>query len=216
MRSEVYFLPPRTSVTDSVGISTLPILSCNPNACTRDSSDSFTLRSNPEYAWMMYHFIFGFFGGSAAASAPAGCVSSPVAVPAALWFFSSSCIVNDFFRSPLLAREIMEQAVETAADRQIHDPEIKGKQEHCDDDNGRRGLHFFAGRRTDLPHLRAHIVVKTLDALWPGPQRGRDRVLFYCCRHTLPAFLDCFPVQSGRGGGIRTPKFGFGDRQFNR
>src|SRR5882672_4007555 len=92
MRSEVYFLPPRTSVTDSVGISTLPILSCNPNACTRDSSDSFTLRSNPEYAWMMYHFIFGFFGGSPAASAPGAWVSS--AVPAAPWFFSSSGIVE--------------------------------------------------------------------------------------------------------------------------
>ena len=48
MRSEVYFFPPLTSVTDSVGISTLPILSCSPKAATRDSSDSFTFRSNPE------------------------------------------------------------------------------------------------------------------------------------------------------------------------
>src|SRR5205085_9846240 len=128
MRSEVYFLPPRTSVTDSVGINTLPILSCNPNACTRDSSDSFTLRSNPEYAWMMYHFIFGFFGGSAAASGPEG-VASPVAVPAAVWFFSSSCI-NNFFRSALVAREIMEQAVKAAADRQVHNPKIKCEQEN--------------------------------------------------------------------------------------
>src|ERR1043166_3108163 len=167
MRSEVYFLPPRTSVTDSVGISTLPILSCNPKACTRDSSDSFTLLSNPEYAWMMYHFIFGFFGGSAGDSAPAACVSSPVAVPAAFWFFSSSCI-NDFFRPALSAREIMEQPVEAAADCQIHDPEIKGKQKYGDDYNRRRRLNFFARRRVDLPHLRAHIVVETPDALRPG------------------------------------------------
>src|SRR6266436_1485858 len=165
MRSDVYFLPPRTSVTDSVGISTLPILSCNPNACTRDSSDSLTLRSNPEYAWMMYHFIFGFFGGSAGDSAPAGWVSS--AVPAPFWFFSSSCI-NDFFRSALSAREIMEQTVKTAADREIHNPEIECKQEHGDDYNRRRGLNLFARRRVDLLHLRAHIVVKTLDALRPG------------------------------------------------
>src|SRR5436309_2969379 len=167
MRSEVYFLPPRTSVTDSVGISTLPILSCNPKACARDSSDSFTLRSNPEYAWMMYHFIFGFFGGSAGDSAPAACVSSPVAVPAAFWSFSSSCI-DDFFRSALAAREIMEQAVEAAADRQIHNPEIKCKQEHGDDYNRRRSLNLFARRRVHLLHLRAHIVVKALDALRPG------------------------------------------------
>src|ERR1035438_10657471 len=76
MRSEVYFFPPRTSVTDSVGISTLPILSCSPKAATRDSRDSFTLRSKPEYEWMMYHFMFGFFGGSplaATPSTPGGC-----------------------------------------------------------------------------------------------------------------------------------------------
>jgi hypothetical protein len=49
MRSLVYFLPPRTSVTDSVGISTLPILPANrSSARTRASMDSFTLRSNPE------------------------------------------------------------------------------------------------------------------------------------------------------------------------
>src|SRR5258706_4338038 len=80
----------------------------------------------------------------------------------------------------------MEQAVQTAADRQIHNPEIECKQEHGDDDNCRRGLHFLARRRADLPHLRAHVVVKTLDALRPGPQRRRDRVLFYRCRHTFP------------------------------
>ncbi len=68
MRSTVYFFPPRTSVTDSVGISTRPIFSSRANARTRDSSDSFTLRSNPEYEWMMYHFIFGLRGGSATAA----------------------------------------------------------------------------------------------------------------------------------------------------
>src|SRR5215469_14125154 len=91
MRSDVYFLPPRTSVTDSVGISTLPILSCSPNAATRDSSDSFTLRSNPEYEWMMYHFMFGLRGDSAvAASLPA--TSGSVGVLASASFFSSSTI----------------------------------------------------------------------------------------------------------------------------
>jgi len=70
MRSEVYFLPPRTSVTDSVGISTFPIFSCSPKAATRDSSDSLTLRSNPEYEWMMYHFMFGLRGASPAGATP--------------------------------------------------------------------------------------------------------------------------------------------------
>src|SRR5215813_12353068 len=92
MRSEVYFFPPRTSVTDSVGIRTLPIFSCSPNAATRDSRDSFTLRSNPEYEWMMYHFMFGLRGASAVAAAPStgGC---PADSPAAgVSFFSSSTI----------------------------------------------------------------------------------------------------------------------------
>src|ERR1700739_3785777 len=100
MRSEVYFLPPRTSVTDSVGISTLPIFSCRPKACTRDSSDSFTLRSNPEYEWMMYHFMFGLRGGSlvvATPSAPEGC-----SAVAATLFFSSSCMIKFKLQFPRL------------------------------------------------------------------------------------------------------------------
>ena len=88
-------LIPTESVTDSVGISTLPIFSCSPKAATRDSNDSFTLRSNPEYEWMMYHFMFGLRGGSPGAatpSAPGGCGGcSP---PAAASFFSSSCMIK--------------------------------------------------------------------------------------------------------------------------
>src|SRR5579872_3471442 len=95
MRSEVYFLPPRTSVTDSVGISTLPILSCSPKAATRDSRDSFTLRSNPEYEWMMYHFMFGLRGASVDGNAPStgacgGCW--PPSAPFGVSFLSSSTI----------------------------------------------------------------------------------------------------------------------------
>src|SRR5262249_36338675 len=55
MRVAGTFLPPRTSTTSSVGIRTCPILSCRPNAAMRPSRLSFTLRSKPEYVWMMYH-----------------------------------------------------------------------------------------------------------------------------------------------------------------
>src|SRR5438552_18944995 len=55
MRFETTFLPPRTSTTSSVGISTRPILSCRLNAATRVSRLSFTFFSKPEYVWMMYH-----------------------------------------------------------------------------------------------------------------------------------------------------------------
>src|SRR5206468_242321 len=73
---------------DSVGISTLPILSSSPKARTRDSRDSLTLRSNPEYEWMMYHFILGLRGCSATAAAPSVCGAPVSVVP----FFVSSCI----------------------------------------------------------------------------------------------------------------------------
>src|SRR3974390_822872 len=104
MRSEVYFFPPRTSVTDSVGISTLPILSCRPNAATRDSSDSFTLRSNPEYEGMMYHFMFGLRGASAVAAGPSVGGWAAYSPAAGVSFFSSSTI---FMSSVRL--EIVEQ-----------------------------------------------------------------------------------------------------------
>ena len=50
------------------------------------------------------------------------------------------------------------------------------------------------------------------------------RILLYLLttrsrRAARSKFLSCVfanPGEDGRGGGIRTPKFGFGDRQFNR
>src|SRR6266849_7872833 len=55
MRFETTFLPLRTSMTSSIGMSTRPILSCRLNAATRLSRLSLTFFSKPEYVWMMYH-----------------------------------------------------------------------------------------------------------------------------------------------------------------
>src|SRR4051795_6874597 len=85
----VYFLPLRISVTGSVGMITFPIFSCRPNACTRDSSDSRTLRSKPEYVWMMYHFMFGF---DRVVSLATGVSPSTGASPFAFPFLISSVI----------------------------------------------------------------------------------------------------------------------------
>src|SRR5215470_520637 len=134
MRSEVYFLPPRTSVTDSVGISTLPILSCRPNAMTRDSSDSFTLRSNPEYEWMMYHFMFGLRGASVVTAAPSvvdGCAS---AAPVSDSFFSSStiwCFLNSRVQTRLVSLEVIEQLLHAVLNKVVNDGEVQ-----CKDENG--------------------------------------------------------------------------------
>src|SRR5215467_11598507 len=130
MRSTVYFLPPRTSVTDSVGISTRPIFSSRPKARTRDSSDSLTLRSNPEYEWIMYHFMLGLRGFSATAAAVSDC-GAPASVVASV--LVSSCIVN-----PNLAfREVLDQIGNTTAKRVVDHPKIERKNEDRDDHNRR-------------------------------------------------------------------------------
>src|ERR1051326_1319696 len=134
MRSVVYFLPPRTSVTGSVGISTRPIFPSRPNAWMRDSSDSFTFRSNPEYVWMMYHFILGLVGCSASGVSPAG-ASIGAAVAAAAGIGCSvisllcSCSMMFVCRRSLVT-EILEDLVDPFADCRVDDPEINPEQRH--------------------------------------------------------------------------------------
>ena len=59
----------RESVDAAADLSeeTVGTLSVERTARTRASIDSLTLRSKPEYEWMMYHFMFGLRGGSAVA-----------------------------------------------------------------------------------------------------------------------------------------------------
>src|SRR5258708_24572762 len=217
MRSTLYFLPLRTSVTDSVGISTLPILSSRPKARTRDSSDSFTLRSNPEYEWMMYHFILGLRGCSATAAPPSagGALAS-----VALLLVSSGIIQNPF----ALFSEKAEEVVHASANRVINDPEVNSEQKYRDQHHAGGRLHFLTRGRGDFPHLGANVVVESFCALRPGfdliakiAARSCDRIrhFFRFPSHHCTQFLR-FSQNSGRGGGIRTPKSGFGDRQFNR
>src|SRR5579883_3479365 len=51
--------------------------------------------------------------------------------------------------------------------------------------------------------------------LSPGSAAAIDFVIFFV---SIPMRHTCFLLlpKTGRGGGIRTPKSGFGDRQFNR
>jgi hypothetical protein len=50
------------------------------------------LRSNPEYEWMMYHFMFGLRGGSVVAAPSVVAVGGSLAVLVTVSFFSWSCI----------------------------------------------------------------------------------------------------------------------------
>src|ERR1700722_1067495 len=189
MRSEVYFLPPRTSVTDSVGISTLPILSCSPNAVTRDSRDSFTLRSNPEYEWMMYHFIFGLRGASVEAAAPsAAAVCGSPTVLAAASFFSWSCIIKVLLPGqPLANLEIVEQRGYAMLNNEVDHEEVQRKNSNRDHNYGRRRPNFLPRRRSHLAHFGAYVVVEGSGAFRPGLYRRYECVLFRHGRHLLPS-----------------------------
>src|ERR1051325_7602755 len=141
MRSLVYFLPPRTSVTASVGMSTRPIFSCRPNAATRDSSGSFTLRSTPEWEWMMYHFMFGLRGGSM----PCGTAAAACSAASEFRFFVSSSIVFDKIAPicRLAVREVAQDLVNAPPDNGVHNPEVGSEQENGDYHHPGRRLHLF-------------------------------------------------------------------------
>src|SRR5271157_3557293 len=134
---------------------------------------------------MMYHFIFGLRGGSAAGSTagstPAGCVAS--AVGAAVWFFSSSDI-ESLLSFALMARQIVEHPFQAVLDCEVRQEKKQPEQKHGDDHHRRRPLDFLARRSGDLLHLSAHIAVEAFDALRPGPQGRHDRILVYRCGHT--------------------------------
>src|SRR5437763_2238654 len=174
IRSPVYLSPPRTSVTDSVGMSTRPIFSSRPKACTRDSSDSFTLRSNPEYEWMMYHFMLGLRGFSAIAAALSWAAGEPASV--SLVFFCSSCIVE----TKPLPRKRPEEQIHASSDNIIDHEKIHTKEEHSHDHDRSCGLHLFAGRRSDLAHLCADVVVEKPDAVGDRLDLPAEAVVVCC------------------------------------
>src|SRR5579863_1134198 len=195
MRSTVYFLPLRTSVTASVGMSTLPILFSRPKACTRDSSDSFTLRSKPEYEWMMYQRMFGLRGGSAGLPPSGACVS---AAASGVRSFSSSLSSIVFTKtklpsSVLAMGEVLENKVHKVADGVVNNPEIDAKQEYSDDDHRSGALDLFQRGGADFAHFRAHIVIERFDALRPGLQLLQTLAAICYC-HRLCHF--CFTLLS--------------------
>src|SRR5882724_1160576 len=152
MRSTVYFLPARTSVTGSVGISTLPIFSCSPKAMMRDSSDSLTFFSNPEYVWMMYHFMFGFAFSVEPGCAPAsGSPSAPV-------MFCSVMLCTDF---PVFLPPTMQHPIHCAANPLVNDEKIYAKKNDGNNDYQRRRLDFPCLGKGDLPHFIADVSEKT-------------------------------------------------------
>src|SRR5580692_3731439 len=122
---------------------------------------------------MMYHFMFGFLGGSPLAATPStpggGGSCSP---PAAASFFSSSGIwgasSRPAFRLKLVNPEIVEQRGYAVLNDEINHSKVQRENEDRDHDHRGRGANFFPRRRGDLTHFAAYVVVERLDALRPG------------------------------------------------
>src|SRR5258707_8117507 len=176
MRSTVYFLPPRISVTGSVGISTLPIFSCRPKATMRDSSDSLTFFSKPEYVWMMYHFMFGLaFSGTGWPGAP---TSGWLLVPSV--FCSSILPINP---STVLLT-VLQHPLNSAPDCLVNHKKVHAKDDDRDDNHHGGRLHFLTPGKRDFPHFIADIREKTLGTPGELYQPGQQALLIassHCC-----------------------------------
>src|SRR5216684_1676242 len=101
---------------------------------------------------MMYHFIFGLRGGSAAGIASDGGGCCPLSPPAALSFFSSS-VIESRLSFALMARQILEHPFQSVLNHQVRQEEKQPEQKHGDDHHRRRSLDFLARRSSDLLHL---------------------------------------------------------------
>src|SRR5713226_1278814 len=137
---------------------------------------------------MMYHFMFGLRGGSAAEAGSAFLTSAPTgssALASMVPFFSSSCIRCFAFRflpTALVAGRSTEQPVDAVSQYVIHHRKIDPEEKDGDDDYGCGGAHFLERRRGHLLHLGAHVVVESLDPLRPGLQRA-ECAFFHDSRH---------------------------------
>src|ERR1700740_748278 len=134
---------------------------------------------------MMYHFMLGLRGASGAPLPGALPAPNASAWPPA--FFSSSaigCFISRTF-SPRRSAvpEGTEHEVDAPSDHKIHQPEVEAENEHRDDTHDGVGLHLFQGRRGDLLHLRAHVVVEGLDLLRPGGDPRSQVVIRTGCCH---------------------------------
>src|ERR1700678_192430 len=110
-----------------------------------------------------------------------------------------------------LLGEIIQNALNASGQNGIHYLEVAREGKHGDNYHCRRALHLLPVRPGDFAHLHSEAVVIV--------PRGIDKVLLFLCHILLLAENDipnpsperlCGAV--GRGGGIRTPTRGFGDR----
>src|SRR4051812_29492740 len=102
-----------------------------------------------------------------------------------------------------LLSEVLKYSVDTRGQDTIHYPEITRERENRNDHHRSRAFNLRATRPRDALHLQlqvVHVVLRILDHY------------FYICHITSLLASILRRGFSGRGGGIRTPTRGFGDR----
>src|SRR5579885_3079052 len=115
-------------------------------------------------------------------------------------------------------RKRIEKLVNDAADDIVHHEEVRRDQKNKSDHHRRRRAHLFPGWPGDLAHFHLQIFEIILHARRPTRRPLRKRHLF-CCHISSAApgnpvsrLSAATAGRDGRGGGIRTPTRGFGDR----
>src|SRR5208282_2736003 len=196
MREETTFLPPRTSTTSSIGISTRPILSCKLNADTRLSRLSLTFFSKPEYVWMMYH-----------------CIAVKLCIPSDTENFENPC--NTHLDQPI-------HNCQKYAEEENRRDDHASRRDNVLAARPRYLLHLH----THIVQKLACVAHRAGDLLADTSRRPGDCValrLFVLHFNRLRGHSSSsqdrrkrLSLISGRGGGTRTPIPGFGDRSPNR
>src|SRR5208282_65895 len=137
-------------------------------------------------------------------------------------------MMYQFLLTSVLLPSMLQNQRDHFADPQIHDKEKDSEKENGDDHDQSGAAHLRGRRPGDMDHLAAHVVHEFLELLRPRqqpvePRRAghpRARAARSCVASLHHSGCLChfrllrppLPIP-GRGGGIRTPTSGFGDRR---
>ena len=94
-------------------------------------------------------------------------------------------------------REMLEQCIDPGTNRFVDQKEIQPEQEHGNDDDRGRGLHFLERGIVHLLHFSADVVVESLDPLGPGFHRCHQFMFSHGC-HLLSTFRSYFRTCSSK------------------
>src|SRR5215470_891725 len=114
---------------------------------------------------MMYHFMLGLRGCSAAAAPSIGgaCTVDSFLVSSAIIIPADTPAGTSTFLSDQL-----QQVAQSEFDHLIDHFKISRKDEDSNNYDGGRRLNFLASGVVDLLHLRTHFLEEIFRAIWPG------------------------------------------------